>query len=67
VPILKARCFAEFGWAVWAKAAFEEYFMLTMRYGAGMPWFERLGLRALCRLRLFKPAPAAEAPLIAGT
>jgi sulfide:quinone oxidoreductase len=54
-------------WVVWAKAAFEEYFMLKMRYGAGMPWFERLGLRALFKLRLFRPAPPQEAPVIAGT
>ncbi len=54
-------------WVVWAKAAFEEYFMLKMRYGAGMPWFERLGLRALFKLRLFKPAPPQKAPAIAGT
>jgi sulfide:quinone oxidoreductase len=54
-------------WVVWAKAAFEEYFMLKMRYGAGLPWFERLGLRALFRLRLFRPAPPRQAPLIAGT
>jgi sulfide:quinone oxidoreductase len=54
-------------WVVWAKAAFEEYFMLKMRYGAGMPWFERLGLRALFKLKLFRPAPPQKAPAIAGT
>ncbi|ASC73390.1 NADH dehydrogenase, FAD-containing subunit [Halomicronema hongdechloris C2206] len=41
-------------WVVWAKAAFEKYFMLKMRYGVGMPWFEKLGLRALFKLKLFK-------------
>jgi hypothetical protein len=41
--------------------------MLKMRYGAGLPWVERLGLRALFRLRLFRPAPPRQAPLIAGT
>ena len=41
-------------WVVWAKAAFEEYFMLKMRYGVGMPWFEKLGLRTLFNLKLFK-------------
>ncbi|NER81726.1 MAG: NAD(P)/FAD-dependent oxidoreductase, partial [Leptolyngbya sp. SIO1D8] len=42
-------------WVVWAKAAFEEYFRLKMRYGIGMPWFEKLGLRTLFNLKLFKP------------
>jgi sulfide:quinone oxidoreductase len=42
-------------WVVWAKTAFEEYFMLKMRYGVGMPWFEKLGLRTLFNLKLFKP------------
>jgi sulfide:quinone oxidoreductase len=47
-------------WVVWVKAAFEEYFMLKMRYGAGMPWFERLGLRTLFNLQLFKPISSPE-------
>jgi sulfide:quinone oxidoreductase len=41
-------------WVVWAKTAFEEYFMLKMRYGIGMPWFEKLSLRILFNLQLFK-------------
>jgi sulfide:quinone oxidoreductase len=41
-------------WVVLAKAAFEEYFLLKMRYGIGMPWFEKLGLRVLFKLQLFK-------------
>jgi sulfide:quinone oxidoreductase len=41
-------------WVVWAKAAFEEYFMVKMRQGVGMPWFERLGLRVLFDLKLFQ-------------
>jgi sulfide:quinone oxidoreductase len=41
-------------WVVWAKTAFEEYFMVKMRWGVGMPWFEKLGLRALFNLKLFK-------------
>lgn len=41
-------------WVVWAKAAFEKYFMLKMRYGVGMPWYEKLGLRALFNLKLFE-------------
>jgi sulfide:quinone oxidoreductase len=41
-------------WVVWAKAAFEEYFMVKMRQGVGMPWFERLGLKVLFDLQLFQ-------------
>lgn len=41
-------------WVVWAKVAFEEYFMVKMRWGVGMPWLEKLGLRALFNLKLFK-------------
>ncbi len=45
-------------WVVWVKAAFEEYFMLKMRFGVGMPWYERLGLRSLFGLQLLKDAAA---------
>ncbi|MGK7925148.1 MAG: NAD(P)/FAD-dependent oxidoreductase [Spirulina sp.] len=41
-------------WVAWVKAAFEEYFMYKMRFGAGMPWFEKLGLRALFGLDIVK-------------
>ncbi len=34
-------------WVVWGKAAFEQYFMTKMRLGAAVPWFERIGLKAL--------------------
>jgi sulfide:quinone oxidoreductase len=34
-------------WVSWAKAAFEKYFMDKMRVGWTMPWFERIGLRAI--------------------
>lgn len=34
-------------WVSWAKSAFEKYFMNKMRVGWTMPWFERLGLRAI--------------------
>jgi sulfide:quinone oxidoreductase len=44
-------------WVVWAKAAFEEYFMVKMRTGTGLPWYERLGLRILFGLRLFQADP----------
>ncbi|EKU99022.1 NADH dehydrogenase, FAD-containing subunit [Leptolyngbya sp. PCC 7375] len=42
-------------WVVWVKAAFEEYFMIKMRTGVGMPWFEKLGLRVLFGLQMLKP------------
>lgn len=41
-------------WVVWVKAAFEEYFMVKMRTGVGLPWFEKLGLRTLFGLRMLK-------------
>ena len=44
-------------WVVWVKAAFEAYFMVKIRTGTGMPWFEKLGLRGLFGLKLFKPFP----------
>lgn len=34
-------------WISWAKTAFEKYFMDKMRVGWTMPWFERVGLRAI--------------------
>lgn len=49
-------------WVVWAKAAFEEYFMVKMRRGVGMPWFEKLGLKTLFNLQLFKPLPPEASP-----
>ncbi len=42
------------GWVVWVKAAFEQYFMAKVRFGVGMPWYERLGLRTLFGLKLLK-------------
>lgn len=44
-------------WVVWGKAAFEQYFMTKMRVGAAVPWFERLGLKALFGVDLVKPVP----------
>ena len=41
-------------WVNWVKAAFEEYFLLKMRLGLGMPWFEKLGLRLLFGLSMLK-------------
>ncbi|MFM6741956.1 MAG: hypothetical protein ACKPJL_10985, partial [Microcystis panniformis] len=34
-------------WVTWVKAAFEEYFLQKLRWGMGVPWFERWGLRLL--------------------
>lgn len=39
-------------WVNLAKAAFEGYFMLKMKWGLGMPWFERLGLRMLFQVNI---------------
>lgn len=44
-------------WVVWAKTAFERYFMVKMRAGSAMPWFERLGLRLLFGVDLVRPQP----------
>ena len=52
-------------WVVWAKTAFEEYFMLKMRYGVGMPWFEKAGLRTLFNVKLFKPFVPDDAKALA--
>lgn len=41
-------------WVNWAKAAFEKYFLLKMKLGWGLPWFEILGLRILFGLSLLK-------------
>lgn len=41
-------------WVKWLKAVFEEYFLLKMRWGLGMPWFEKLGLRLLFGLSMLK-------------
>jgi sulfide:quinone oxidoreductase len=41
-------------WVNWVKAAFEEYFMFKMRWGLGMPWFEKLGLRLLFGLSMLQ-------------
>lgn len=46
-------------WVVWGKALFEQYFMTKMRLGAAVPWYERLGLRALFGVDLVKPIAAS--------
>ncbi|MEO1070090.1 MAG: FAD-dependent oxidoreductase [Cyanobacteria bacterium J06638_6] len=51
-------------WVVWVKAAFEEYFMMKIRWGVGMPWYERLGLRTLFGLQMLREIPIA-APAVA--
>jgi sulfide:quinone oxidoreductase len=45
-------------WVVWGKALFEQYFMTKMRLGAAVPWYERLGLRAIFGVDLVKPIAA---------
>ncbi|MGF1541206.1 MAG: NAD(P)/FAD-dependent oxidoreductase [Pleurocapsa sp.] len=47
-------------WICWVKTAFEKYFLLKMRWGWGMPWFEKLGLRLLFGLSMLKPMDASE-------
>ncbi|MFN4280712.1 hypothetical protein [Thermosynechococcus sp.] len=42
-------------WVSWVKAAFERYFLLKMRWGLSVPWFERWGLRLLFGLSLVRP------------
>ncbi|MBP0014272.1 MAG: FAD-dependent oxidoreductase [Roseofilum sp. SBFL] len=42
-------------WVVWGKELLEYYFMVKMRWGLGMPWFERLGLRILFQVNIAKP------------
>ena len=51
-------------WVGWVKAAFEEYFMVKMRLGVGMPWYERLGLRTLFGLRLLGNETTSEQPAL---
>lgn len=68
VPVLpdpatgkRLRSYAVKGlWVKWAKHAFEKYFMVKMRLGVGLPWFEKLGLRILFGLSLLKPLPTVE-------
>lgn len=43
-------------WVSWAKTAFEKYFLAKMRFGAAVPWFERIGLKFL-GLSLVEPIP----------
>lgn len=42
-------------WVTWGKMAFDHYFMTKMRLGVALPWFERLGLKALFGVDLVKP------------
>ena len=41
-------------WVNWVKNAFEWYFLMKMRWGTAVPWFEKLGL-FLLRLSLVTP------------
>jgi sulfide:quinone oxidoreductase len=47
-------------WVVWAKTAFEQYFMTKMRRGVAVPWFERLGLKTMFGVDLVKSVPVPE-------
>ncbi|GAB4555875.1 MAG: FAD-dependent oxidoreductase [Pleurocapsa sp.] len=47
-------------WVNWVKEIFEKYFLLKMRWGLGMPWFEKLGLRLLFGLSMVKFLPVEE-------
>lgn len=44
-------------WVNWGKVALEHYFMLKMKWGWGLPWFERLGLRLLFQVQVTKNVP----------
>ncbi len=47
-------------WVAWMKAGFEKYFLMKMRLGWTIPWFERWGFRAI-GLPLVEPiAPSPE-------
>ncbi|MBG0742423.1 MAG: NAD(P)/FAD-dependent oxidoreductase [Cylindrospermopsis raciborskii KL1] len=43
-------------WVSWMKTAFEKYFLLKMRLGTAVPWFEELALRGI-GLSLVRPIP----------
>ncbi|MCM1982445.1 NAD(P)/FAD-dependent oxidoreductase [Lyngbya confervoides] len=47
-------------WVVWVKAMFEKYFMAKIRWGIGMPWYEKLGLWIFFGLRLQRDLTEAE-------
>lgn len=59
----RQRAFTTQGvWVSWAKTAFEKYFMDKMRIGWTMPWFERVGLRAI-GLPLVEPIITSSEPI----
>ncbi|NJL54844.1 MAG: NAD(P)/FAD-dependent oxidoreductase [Leptolyngbyaceae cyanobacterium RM2_2_4] len=47
-------------WVSWMKTAFEKYFLMKMRLGTAVPWFERLGLRGV-GISLVEPLPTEPA------
>lgn len=49
-------------WVCWMKSFFEQYFMTKMRLGWTVPWFERLGFRAI-GLPLVEPLTPTPEPL----
>ncbi|MFP4132609.1 MAG: NAD(P)/FAD-dependent oxidoreductase [Halothece sp.] len=48
-------------WVNWVKNAFEWYFLMKMRWGTAVPWFEKLGL-FLLRLSLVTPISETAKP-----
>lgn len=51
----RRRAIAKQGpWVSWAKTSFEQYFLAKMRFGAAVPWFERIALKGL-GLTLIEP------------
>ncbi|MTJ55606.1 NAD(P)/FAD-dependent oxidoreductase [Anabaena sp. UHCC 0253] len=51
-------------WVSWMKVAFEKFFLMKMRLGMSVPWFERWGLRIL-GLSLVAPIPDSQLPTTA--
>lgn len=55
--VKRRRCVALEGrWVSWSKTLFELFFLTKMRWGLAIPWFEKLGLKAL-GLQLVRPLP----------
>jgi sulfide:quinone oxidoreductase len=50
-------------WIAWIKLIFEKYFLLKMRMGWTIPWFERWGFRMI-GLPLIEPIPADAKPVL---
>ena len=60
----RRRCLALEGpWVSWSKTLFEWFFLIKMRLGLSIPWFEKLGLRVL-GLKLVTPIALEEVPFL---